>query len=128
MTAISASHAVFVGFDHASGNAVAGIVHEHIETPEALHRRFDQALDGGGARDVNLNCKRLRTLAGACGGDGMGARRALVRNDELRTFLREQQTGCPTDAGAAARDNADLVIEAHGYSPAGAAFVTQRST
>src|SRR5262245_64482619 len=39
--------------------------------------------------------------------------RVLVGDDEPRAFAGEQQGGRPSDAGAAARDDADLVLEVH---------------
>ncbi len=79
-----------------------------------LYRRFDHALDIGGAGDVGFDRNRLRALGGAFGGDRL--RIAFVGDDEPRPFVGEEQGGRAADAGAAAGDNANLVLQAHGPS------------
>src|SRR6516162_7177643 len=109
LTAISASQAS----SSVSTTLPGSVVDEDVEAPEPLRGRRDHPLDVGGAGDVGHDRNRLHALACALRGDGLRVGRVLVGDDEPRAFAGEQQSGRPADAGAAARDDADLVLEAH---------------
>src|SRR5947209_13108512 len=93
------------------GDAIARIVDEDVEAVEARDGCGDHALDITGDGDVSLDRDRLRALAGAF--RGYRLRVALVRDAEPRSLFGEQQRGRAPDPGAAAGDDADLVLEAH---------------
>src|SRR6266542_4094539 len=113
LTAISASQVSSSVSTTLPGDAITGVVDEDVEAPEPLHGRRDHALDVGGAGDIGHDRNRLRALACALRGDGLRVGRVLVGDHEPRAFAGEQQSGRPADAGAAARDDADLVLKAH---------------
>src|SRR5262249_48659467 len=93
------------------GDAIARIVDENVEAAEAPDGCRDHALNIASASDVNLDRDRLRALACAFGGDGL--RGALVSDDAPRSLIGEQQRSRAPDPRAAARDDADFVLEPH---------------
>ena len=89
-----------------------GVVVQHVEPAEGLHRRFDHRRDRRLVRDVGL----LRTCASAgCGDLGDDLLRAVavhVRDQHAGAFGRQRVRGRAPDARRRARDEHHLAFEA----------------
>src|SRR5581483_1887232 len=100
--------------EHAPGNAVAGVVDEHVEAPEGAHRLSHHVLGIRGLGDVHLDGDGLRAQLAALLAHGLGGCPALVGDRHPRALAREQKAGGAAYPRAAAGDDADLVLETHG--------------
>ncbi len=89
----------------------AGVVVQHMQRAVVLDRFADRCLDAFGFGDV---CSDGDYLSAGLGDQLRGLLTGLgvdVRDDDLRTLLREQLCGRPADAGAGPGDDGDFSVQ-----------------
>jgi hypothetical protein len=90
----------------------AGIVHEHVEPPEPLHRGVHQPLEFCDFADVGLNAWRLISKTSDLFSDlYRGLRVRNIVDHYVCTLFRELQNDRCTNAPISAGHDCDLVLE-----------------
>jgi len=92
-----------------------GVIHENVETPEALFDLFEKAIDFTDARQLGSNAGRFPAAADDFGGDsfGLGPRTAIV-DDYASALGGQAQSNGAADAAPRARNQSDLSRKLHG--------------
>ncbi|MNE88823.1 hypothetical protein D3C80_1861660 [compost metagenome] len=91
----------------------AGVVEHAVQRPQPVHGEVDHGLDLFSLRDIDLEGMSPAPQGLNLAGDGFGARKIEVSDDQVRALARQRQTGFTPDAAGAAGDDNDLVLEFH---------------
>jgi hypothetical protein len=98
--------------DWPAGHHATGIVHQHVQLSECLHRAADQVFRRIGFGDVALEQERF--AAGATNPVRDALRRfaaGVIVNRDFHASRTEGSGDCTADAGGSARDERDASFE-----------------
>ena len=109
---------LLVGVDDRAGEAVAGVVDEHVEAAEGLAPSRCTTRCASSSLDTSIIVGDHRRAGGRpSAATASAASCALVGDDDARAFACEEQAGGAADARAAAGDDADFSFKPHGLPP-----------
>ena len=88
-----------------------GVVHQHVQPPEALDGLFDHRADLRRLRNVDFDEERIGARVAHQRHRPIGLRCVAVRHHDLRPLAGEEQRRRPADARGPARDDRYLVLQ-----------------
>jgi hypothetical protein len=99
--------------DHLLAGADAGAVDQAVQPAEGLDREIDAGGGAGFVGDVGLDEARVGTQLG---GGGVAGRLVDVGQHDLAAIVHDHAGRRGAQAGTAAGDDEDIVLDAHRYS------------
>jgi len=101
------------GLGEGAKNVPAGIIHQHINGPEAGFRRTYRSLDTASVRDVATEGLSDAAVLANGGGDPFRRVEIEIEYGDPCAFMREPVAGRTAYAAAASRDDDRPAIETH---------------